>query len=57
MPPGHPIILLKSNQFNMATVSVKKVYFVNTQISAAALIKLFYVKVRRLIDHLRFAFS
>ena len=22
MPPGHPIILLKSNQFNMAAVSV-----------------------------------
>ena len=41
----------------MAAVSVKKVYFVNTQISAAALIKLFYVKVRLLIDHLRFAFS
>ena len=26
MPPGHPIILLKSNEFNMAAVSVKKVY-------------------------------
>ena len=25
-PPGHPIILLKSNKFNMAAVSVKKVY-------------------------------
>ena len=24
MPPGHPIILLKSNEFNMATVSVKR---------------------------------
>ena len=24
MPPGHPIILLKSNQFNMAAVSVKR---------------------------------
>ena len=24
MPPGHPIILLKSNQFNMAVVSVKR---------------------------------
>ena len=24
MPPGHPIILLKSNQFNMTAVSVKK---------------------------------
>ena len=23
-PPGHPIILLKSNQFNMAAVSVKR---------------------------------
>ena len=23
MPPGHPIILLKSNLFNMADVSVK----------------------------------
>ena len=26
MPPGHPITLLKSNEFNMAAVSVKKVY-------------------------------
>ena len=26
MPPGHPIILLKSNLFNMVAVSVKKVY-------------------------------
>ena len=24
MPPGHPIILLKSNKFNMATVLVKR---------------------------------
>ena len=24
MPPAHPIILLKSNEFNMATVSVKR---------------------------------
>ena len=24
MPPGHPIILLKSNEFNMAAVSVKR---------------------------------
>ena len=24
MPAGHPIILLKSNQFNMAAVSVKR---------------------------------
>ena len=24
VPPGHPIILLKSNEFNMATVSVKR---------------------------------
>ena len=24
MPPGHPIILLKSNCFNMAAVSVKR---------------------------------
>ena len=24
MPPGHPITLLKSNQFNMAAVSVKR---------------------------------
>ena len=24
MPPGHPIILLKSNSFNMAAVSVKR---------------------------------
>ena len=24
MPPGHPIILLKSNLFNMAAVSVKR---------------------------------
>ena len=24
MPPGHPIILLKSNKFNMAAVSVKR---------------------------------
>ena len=24
MPPGHPIILLKSNKFNMASVSVKR---------------------------------
>ena len=24
MPPGHPIILLKSNYFNMAAVSVKR---------------------------------
>ena len=23
-PPGHPIILLKSNKFNMATISVKR---------------------------------
>ena len=23
-PPGHPIILLKSNKFNMAAVSVKR---------------------------------
>ena len=23
-PPGHPIILLKSNKFNMATVSLKR---------------------------------
>ena len=23
-PPGHPIILLKSNEFNMAAVSVKR---------------------------------
>ena len=26
MPPGNPIILLKSNYFNMAAVSVKRVY-------------------------------
>ena len=26
VPPGHPIILLKSNKFNMAAVLVKKVY-------------------------------
>ena len=24
MPPGHPVILLKPNKFNMATVSVKR---------------------------------
>ena len=24
MPPGYPIILLKSNEFNMASVSVKR---------------------------------
>ena len=24
IPPGHPIILLKSNKFNMAAVSVKR---------------------------------
>ena len=24
MPPGHPIIILKSNLFNMAAVSVKR---------------------------------
>ena len=24
MPPGHPIILFKSNQFNMAAISVKR---------------------------------
>ena len=24
MPPGHPIILLKSNKFNMAAISVKR---------------------------------
>ena len=24
MPPGHPITLLKSNEFNMAAVSVKR---------------------------------
>ena len=24
MPPGHPIILLKSNSFNIAAVSVKR---------------------------------
>ena len=24
MPPGHPIILLKSSQFNMAAVSLKR---------------------------------
>ena len=24
VPPGHPIILLKSNKFNMATISVKR---------------------------------
>ena len=24
VPPGHPIILLKSNKFNMAAVSVKR---------------------------------
>ena len=24
MPPGHPIMLLKSNKFNMAAVSVKR---------------------------------
>ena len=24
MPPGHPIIILKSNYFNMAAVSVKR---------------------------------
>ena len=24
MPPGHPIILLKSNKFNMAAESVKR---------------------------------
>ena len=24
MPPAHPIILLKSNEFNMAPVSVKR---------------------------------
>ena len=24
MPPGHPIIVLKSNNFNMAAVSVKR---------------------------------
>ena len=27
VPPGHPIILLKSNKFNMATVSIKKNLF------------------------------
>ena len=27
MPLEHPIILLKSNKFNMAAVSVKKVYY------------------------------
>ena len=30
VPPGHPIILLKSNKFNMAAVSVKKVYLGHT---------------------------
>ena len=30
LPPGHPIILLKSNKFNMAAVSVKKVYLGHT---------------------------
>ena len=24
IPPGHPIILVKSNQFNMAAVSIKR---------------------------------
>ena len=27
MPPGHPIILLKSNLFNVAAVSVKEIYW------------------------------
>ena len=31
MPPGHPIILLKSNQFNMAAVSVKRSICVNIE--------------------------
>ena len=29
MPPGHPIILLKSNLFNMAAVIGKKVYSIH----------------------------
>ena len=31
MPPGHPIILLKSNKFYMAAVSVKRsIYLLDT---------------------------
>ena len=29
MPPGHPIILFKSNLFNMAAVICKKVYSIH----------------------------
>ena len=28
VPPGHPIILLKSNKFNMASVSVERSIYV-----------------------------
>ena len=33
MPPGHPIILLKSNKFNMAAVSVKRSIVVSFSVS------------------------
>ena len=38
MPPGHPIILLKSDKFNMAAVSVKrsiitKLYCINNHLT------------------------
>ena len=33
MPPGHPIILLKSNKFNMAAISVKRSIISNKFVS------------------------
>ena len=37
MPPGHPIILLKSNEFNMAVVSVKRSININSQLGGRVL--------------------
>ena len=46
MPPGHPIILLKSNWFNMAAVSVKRSIrlenFVTVMINGTTVVIKFY---------------
>ena len=38
-PPGHTIILLKSNQFNMATIPVKRSIFFPKNINYCYLIR------------------
>ena len=46
VPPGHPIILLKSNKFNMAAVSVKRSIDLVVTIVRRNLIQLYWSPLR-----------